>query len=106
MLVVDDEASIPDLIRRMLRRAGDCVYPAHSVAEAWTELAGHEDGIDRALIDLKLPDGDGLTLAVEVHAAYPDIHILLMSGGDSPLATEFDMLQKPFTMNELHAAIA
>lgn len=106
ILVVDDEAAVALAVRRALRRRGDQILMAQSVAEAWRLLREpRERPIDHALIDLTLPDGDGLTLAVDLHTAYPRILITLTTGGSAPGGTDFGILLKPFTINELWAAV-
>ena len=106
ILVVDDDAAVALSVRRAFRRRGDQVLTAQSVAEAWLLLQERpERPIDHALIDLTLPDGDGLTLAVDLHTAYPHIRITLTTGGSAPVSTDFGLLPKPFTVNELWAAV-
>jgi DNA-binding NtrC family response regulator len=53
------------------------VETAHSCAQA-RSLAAHR--FDVALLDLKLPDGDGTALAAELKAAHPDAEFVLLTG--------------------------
>ena len=106
ILVVDDEAVVVSAVGRALRRRGDQVLVAPSLDEARQLLQRPGCQVDHALIDLTLPDGDGLSFAVELHLRYPHIRITLTTGGNVPMVTDFGILLKPFTIYELWAAIA
>jgi two-component system response regulator DevR len=66
ILVVDDDAGFREVFARALRRAMaaerfDVAFVgAGSISEARAQL--REGGLDAALIDVRLPDGDGLDL--------------------------------------------
>jgi two-component system alkaline phosphatase synthesis response regulator PhoP len=66
VLVVEDDRELRDVVRRYLERAGHAVYTTGSGAEALTQLAA--GGMDLVVLDLGLPDVDGL----EVLAAARD----------------------------------
>ena len=67
VLVVDDDALFRSLVRRMLLAEGlDVVGEAESVATAIA--AAHALRPDAVLVDVGLPDGDGLSLARELTA--------------------------------------
>jgi two-component system, OmpR family, response regulator len=104
--VIDDEIAIANSIVRSLRRRGDVVVVAHSVQGGRDLLALHQGAVERVLIDRSLPDGDGLQLAEELHRTYPALAIIIMTGGEPPGTTEFAYLGKPFTLEELWAAVA
>jgi len=77
ILVVDDNASFRDVFSRGLDHQPDfeVVAQAGSLAEARDRLKG----IDVAIIDRGLPDGDGLELIGELHEASPGAALLVMS---------------------------
>jgi CheY-like chemotaxis protein len=106
ILVVEDEEIIAGLVRKLLHRRGDNVLIARTAAEAWDRLERNQGKVQRALIDLTLPDIDGLTLATQIHARYPEIGIVLTTGGTDPLVSEFGILLKPFDAQELWAKLA
>jgi len=60
ILVVDDEAAIRRLLRTALTRAGYRVVEAASAREAWSAM--QIDKPTAVLLDLGLPDGDGLEI--------------------------------------------
>lgn len=103
--LVDDEPGIQDVVQRALRRRGDAVKVAKSLAEGRTMIFESDAAFDCAIIDIMLPDGKGLTLANEAHARLPDLRITLTTGGPEASTGDFPMLLKPFSLNELWEAI-
>ena len=108
-LVVDDEAAIRDLLRTTLRAEGYGVFEAASVREGLT-LAGNRR-IDLFLIDLGLPDGDGVELIRQIRT-WTQRPILVLSARtqesqkvDALDAGADDYVTKPFGVAELHARI-
>lgn len=71
ILVVDDEATIRDVIRRYLERDGFRVREAADGYTALDALAGPEDLPDLIVLDLMLPGIDGLTLARQIRTPRP-----------------------------------
>ena len=74
ILVVDDNAAQLDNLAEILGDEGYSVVTAQTCAAA-RELA--TAGFDVALVDLRLPDGDGTTLAKELRALHPGEVVLL-----------------------------
>ena len=113
ILVVEDEAGLADVIRRVLERSG------HEVRVAATGLEGarryREQAADLALIDIHMPEMDGLELLVQFRAIAPRMPVIVMSGGaqtggldllaDARLLGAFATLAKPFSIDELHGAV-
>jgi DNA-binding NarL/FixJ family response regulator len=77
ILLVDDRADFRQTFARLLERQPDLevVAAAGSLAEGRTMLSG----VDVALIDRGLPDGDGLELIGELRAVNPDARVLVIS---------------------------
>jgi DNA-binding NarL/FixJ family response regulator len=77
VLLVDDRADFRRTFARLLERQPDLevVAAAGSLAEGRTML----EGVDVALIDRGLPDGDGLELIGELRAVNPDARVLVIS---------------------------
>jgi two-component system response regulator DevR len=79
ILLVEDNARFREDFARALERtlaaeSLDVVFvEADSLAEARTRLS--EGGLDAALIDVRLPDGDGLDLVRELHNGDAGAHI-------------------------------
>ncbi len=77
VLVVDDNATLVDNLTEILKEAGYAVRSSHTCAGA---LAAAREGIDVALVDLKLPDGDGAVLAPQIKEENPDGEVVLLTG--------------------------
>jgi DNA-binding NarL/FixJ family response regulator len=89
LLVIDDDPTFRDLVRRMLGADGFVV-----VGEAGTVAAGiaaaHELRPDAALVDVGLPDGDGISLA-RVLSALPWRPLIVLTSTDPDAADEDDV---------------
>ena len=81
VLVVDDEPSIAEALRLILERDGYVVETAGNIAEASTRTDGRDFAV--ALVDLVLPDGDGLSLLKILKGRDPDIEVIIMTGHGS-----------------------
>jgi two-component system, cell cycle sensor histidine kinase and response regulator CckA len=80
VLVVDDEQMVLNLCRRMLELGGYTVLTAESGSKALDILQTSGAGIDLALIDVVMPEMNGIELAARVQDGRPGMRILLMSG--------------------------
>jgi two-component system cell cycle sensor histidine kinase/response regulator CckA len=108
ILIVDDEAGIRALVRKILRRERYVVLEAGSAEEALTVASKHAGRIDLLLTDVMLPGLTGFDLAEQMLAALPELKVIYISGysgdesvrrGASPPDSRF--LQKPFTLDVL-----
>lgn len=106
LLLIDDEPAIQFGFSEYLSRVGYSVHGALSLAEAREALDTHR--FDAILLDLSLPDGNGLDLIVELRENFFDIPIIVITGiGDIPLAVECmrrgadNFLTKPVNMSDL-----
>ncbi len=77
LLVVEDNPDFVANMREILEEAGNDVRTATSCAEA---LAAAHGWVEVALVDLRLPDGDGTTLAVKLKEETPDCEVILLTG--------------------------
>jgi signal transduction histidine kinase len=77
ILVIDDNASFAENLEEILESQGYHVATAGNCVAA-RELA--RAPFEVALLDLKLPDGDGTALASELKAAHPDCEVVLLTG--------------------------
>jgi PAS domain S-box-containing protein len=108
ILVVEDEAGIRALVRKILRRQGYQILEASQGEEALAVCAQHKGRIDLLVTDVMMPQMSGRELATKLIALRPDIKVLYVSGytddsmlqsGSFPPGTAF--LQKPFTLGSL-----
>ena len=80
ILVVEDEAGLREVIRRVLEKHGYAILEA-STADAASALARrHTGAIHLLLSDIVLPGGSGRVLADELLAQRADLKVLFMSG--------------------------
>jgi CheY-like chemotaxis protein len=111
VLVMDDEADTRMLIEEILESAGHEVVLAADGLEGMRQY--HAAPFDLALVDLFMPNREGLETIKELKRQSPDFPIIAMSGDALALpllsvarrlgATE--VLQKPFLPEELLVAI-
>ena len=106
LLVVDDEPGILKLIDRFAGKIGFEVTAAHSGREALQKLQSEKAAV--ALVDLRMPDVDGLEVLRGIRAASPSCQVILMTGHASiDTAIEaiklgaMDYLSKPFDFERL-----
>ena len=110
-LLVDDERQFVEVISERLRQRGFGVDCAYSGAEALARLKGADD-IDVVVLDVQLPDGDGLDFLRAIKAQTPLVEVILLTGhGTIDSATEalkfgaFDYLTKPCDIQVLEEKI-
>lgn len=110
ILVVDDDADIREMISQQLGRAGFTVSGAASLTEVREALA--RGSVDLIVLDLNLPDGDGVDLCRELRAAGRTEAVIMVTARGAPidrvLGLELgadDYLTKPFEPRELLARI-
>ena len=107
VLVVDDEASIADGLRMTLEAEGYSVRIAGSVRTALAAVTHAEAHV--AIVDLMLPDGDGLALTRELKARDPALEVVVITAyGSVRKAMEatkgagaFHVVEKPFEPDEM-----
>ncbi|MCM2280362.1 MAG: sigma-54 dependent transcriptional regulator [Bdellovibrionaceae bacterium] len=107
ILIVDDESSLRTALFRVLDRQGFQVITASTLREAEI-LAGSDQALDLAIVDLRLPDGDGIDLMTRLKALHPAIQVMILTGHatieTAVRATQsgaFHFVTKPFNMEEL-----
>lgn len=109
ILVVDDEEDMRDIVRTLLELNGFDVIEAANAEEMFTQVDTHK--ISLIILDIGLPESDGLTAMKETRLKY-DIPIVLLTGKgdviDKVLGLELgadDYITKPFHSHELIARI-
>ena len=108
VLLVEDEARMSKLVSRALARAGFVVDAFGTCADGRAALGVFH--YDAAILDLGLPDGDGLTLLADTRSRDRGIPTLILTAKDTVEdrvcgldAGADDYLVKPFAMKELIA---
>ncbi|MBA2516589.1 MAG: response regulator transcription factor [Solirubrobacterales bacterium] len=109
ILVVEDDEAIASGLVRVLDSQG---YSVRRVARGRPALSAAGDEVALVLLDLGLPDMDGIDVCRRLRAARPDLAIVILTARD----TEFDLvagldagaddyLVKPFRLSELLARV-
>ena len=108
ILLVEDEASVRALARRVLVRAGFRVLEASSPGEALVLAEQHAAEISLVLSDVVMPEMSGPALAGKLAAVCPGVRVLFISGytDDEVISrglggSDIDLLQKPFSAQQL-----
>ena len=99
ILLVDDAAHVRSTVERVLVRAGYKV----TVLSGGRLALRHDQPVDILLTDMAMPDLDGLSLAAQLTARWPQMQVLIMTGyAPSRLGpVNWPHITKPFTPTEL-----
>lgn len=113
VLVIDDEAMVRKIVRKMLERSG------HTVVEAENGKLGIEQlktaTFDLVVTDIIMPEMEGIETLINVKRQRPETQVIAMSGGGRTGNVDFlqtaqklgaaAILHKPFTMASLASAV-
>ena len=109
ILIVEDDDAIAQGLARVLDSQG---YAVRRLARGGPAVAAATDDIGLVILDLGLPDVDGITVCRRLRAARPELAILILSARDQELdlvggldAGADDYLVKPFRLAELLARV-
>jgi DNA-binding NtrC family response regulator len=110
ILIVDDEPDVLDICEKVLIKAGYTAFTAPDAARA-RQLLDDED-FDLVILDIHMPDEDGISLLKHVHKMDPKLPVMLITGYaavssvlDAIRLNVREYLCKPFTMKKLLAAV-
>jgi DNA-binding response OmpR family regulator len=107
VLIVEDEPDLRELIENNLRASNFDVEAVGSIAAARTLV--DSTAFDLMIVDMNLPDGNGVTFSQQLRASSGSAVIVITGGGDETdriLGLELgadDYIQKPFLQRELLA---
>jgi two-component system, cell cycle sensor histidine kinase and response regulator CckA len=105
ILLVEDEAPVRELVRRVLESVGYVVLAAGLPSEA-ERLLEETEHIDLLLTDIVMPEMSGYDLAVRVGELRPDVRRLFISGyAPRVQPVEGPLLKKPFAPEQLARAV-
>jgi signal transduction histidine kinase/CheY-like chemotaxis protein len=111
ILVVEDDAQVRGVAGRILRDHGYRVLEASGGEAALSLAADDPIGIDLLVSDVVMPEMNGPELAERLREARPSLRVLHMSGytsgigGPDPRLTLPELIEKPFTADELVAHV-
>ena len=108
ILVVDDVGVVRRIAFHLLSEAGYRVFEASSAAEALEVLATSRQPINLALVDVVLPEVNGVDLVRMIHEEWPACRVIFMSAFPAEILVREGLvhpnvtfLAKPFTRDEL-----
>ena len=111
ILVTEDEDTLRKFVARALRLDGHETHEAGDGAEGLEMLC--EGPFDLLLSDIRMPVMDGIELAHQASAKFPDLKILLMTGyaeqrerADDLSTKIIDVVSKPFALPDIRKAVA
>ncbi len=110
LLIIEDDASLREIMQRALIKEGYVVETAPTYFDACDKIAGYN--YDCIMLDIMLPDGNGLKLLEQIKGMGKNDRVIIISAKDSlddkiaglDLGAD-DYLPKPFYMAELQARI-
>lgn len=111
VLVVDDEAPLRQIERRILEQDGYHVLEATNGAEGIERLTEHAV-VDLLIVDLHMPVLRGDEMVRRIHVDRPDVPVLYVTGqidrlmDKRPLDDREAFLEKPFTSAGLREAVS
>ncbi len=110
ILVIDDEKVVGDSLRKTLHGEGYEIDTAESGQEGLRKA--RRESFDLIIVDLKMPDIDGLDVIKKIKEEQPDVMMVMITGYSTvDSATEalktgaFDYLPKPFTPDEISGVV-
>lgn len=110
VLVIEDEPLLAENIREKLESAGLDVRVAHTCADALIQNAAMSPEV--IVLDIRLPDGDGLDLLPQLKAESASTNVIVTTAhGNERVAVEamkagaFDYLTKPVRLDELSLVV-
>jgi DNA-binding response OmpR family regulator len=110
VLVVEDDRRVGQTLSRILARSG---YEVQWAVDAADAVRKSDRTPDVALLDLHLPDGNGVDVADVLRARYPGLPMLLMTGTPFRVRERPDgvryfqrVLEKPLDLTQLTLALS
>ncbi len=110
LMIVDDDETLLEMMQERFERTGMKVFATTKGLEALDVAAAER--IDIALLDINLPDTNGLELLTKLKEQHPEIEVIMLTAHasvDSALtamrAGAYDYLTKPFHFSELEVHI-
>ena len=113
LLIVDDDAALRDVMRKVLEKAGYSVLTAANGTEGLDLLRSTQ--VAAVITDIIMPEMEGLETIRTMRVSWPNLPIVAISGGGRPNRADFlraaqafgakRTLHKPFRNDELLEAV-
>jgi CheY-like chemotaxis protein len=111
-LVVDDEKNVLRICKKMTELCGLTVITAVDGIDAVTKFREHADEINIVLMDLTMPNMDGIAAMIEIYRIRPDVRLILTSGfNEDELSSRITgqnpsgFIRKPYSLNVLETEL-
>jgi len=110
VLIIDDDLPIRDVLRRVVQRLGHEATPAGTLAEGLAEARSGD--YDVVLLDVRLPDGNGLEAIADLQSVASRPEVIVITGWGDPDGAEsamrrgaWDYIEKPPTLQSMTGPI-
>ncbi len=110
ILIIDDDSAINDLLANVVGRMGNSAQSAGSAKQGLSKA--RKGQFDLVLLDVGLPDGDGLTILPRLREIHPAPEVIIITGDGNPDAAElaikngaWDYLVKPSSVENIKLTI-
>ena len=110
ILIVDDEVDIVELLEDFLLAKGYEIEKAYRQSQALVKIRDFQPDI--ILLDIKLPDGDGVDFLKVIKSQMPQVEVIMITGlADKEIALEAlkngaaDYICKPIDLNYLSTSV-
>lgn len=111
LMFVDDEDSILSSLKRVFRKSAYTLHAAHHGLEALEIL--NRTPIDVAMVDLMMPEMDGMELLKRMQADFPSVKVVILTGSggvqDAVKAIKLgavDFIEKPYEAENIETRIS
>ena len=113
VLVIDDEEIVRNFVARMLDQLGYKIILAASGKEGLTSFKEHHNNIDLVILDIVMPESDGMDCFDGLKKIDPKVKLIITTGytSDGRVRDILDrgahcFIQKPYTIDELSKSMA
>ncbi|MFZ6016780.1 MAG: sigma-54-dependent transcriptional regulator [Nitrospirota bacterium] len=110
ILVIDDEDIVLISCDRTLTAEGYDVKMAKSGIDGLKMI--ENESFNLALVDIKMPDMDGMEVLKQIKSKWPDTEVIIITGYSTPATAissiklgAYDYIEKPFTPDSLLLAV-
>jgi PAS domain S-box-containing protein len=110
ILIIDDEETLCYFLKESLEEKGYQAVAAHTAADGLEKLA--VQGADLVLLDLKLPDGEGLDVLSEIRKVDAELPVIVLTGHAAVETAvramklgAYDYLEKPVNLAQLTSSV-
>ncbi|BCS98092.1 Fis family transcriptional regulator [Desulfoluna limicola] len=111
ILIIDDDIEFCETMESLVRRMDHRCVTAHTLKEGTDYLEGH--GVDVVFLDVRLPDGNGLTALPAIKKSSSEPEVIILTGQGDPDGAElaiqggvWDYLVKPTSIKQTRLSLS